>query len=511
MKQHRNLKIMVLLAFSLWLVAGVAQAADGPKWIGAFYVKGKVGLKWQPMDGVSEYNIYRKAGSGDFEKLAATEKTQHFDVDLTPGETFTYKIVVTGADGSELASIEKKVTIPGSTGDFKAPNWSGVRFDRNKIMLRWDQVPGAIAYNIYRSETSGGEYEVVGNATMQRHADSDNLENGKTYYYVVTALNDEFEETEYSEERSALFGTPVADAGEAEEIKIVDMPLTFLFDITQTEGNVDMNQPVDVFLNSTGDIYITDALNFMVNCYDNSGKYKFSFGEKTPSDMKDNPPEGTFAYPFTLFIDKNDDVFVTDIKNGDIQVFSADGKFKRRITVTVDEGMEQFRPNGLVVLEDGRMVASDAGNHRFVILDKDGKVLLSKGGRGSDPGQFIFPDELTVTDDGMICVVDVINCRIQEFDMEGNFIRAFGQAGQTAGTFGRPKGLVLDDKGQVWISDALANIVQIFTLEGEVKSAILGFEDEDLFLATPRGMFIRDGRFYIVNRLPHRVMVFQIG
>jgi sugar lactone lactonase YvrE len=502
------------------LVAGImpitdqVYASDGPKWIGAFHVKGRVGLKWQAMEGITEYTVYRKASKGDYEKLEATDKTQLFDAELTPGETYTYKIVVVGAAGAELTSIEKKVVIPGAEkGSFTPPQWSGVRFDRNKFLLRWDQVPGAMAYNIYRSSTSGSGYEVVGNATTQRYADSDNLERGETYYYVITALNEEFEETEYSEERSIKFGETFEQQAqeEVEAIVLEDLPLTYLFDITQAGGNADMNQPADVFVNSKGNIYITDALNFQVNCYDPNGAHLFSFGERTPSDMTDSPPQGTFSYPFTLFVDKNDEVYVTDVKNGDIQVFSPDGKFQRRITIAVDNGMEQFRPNGIAVLDDGRIVSTDAGNHRFVIIDQKGKVLLSKGSRGAEPGQFTFPDELIVTDDGSICIVDVINCRIQQFDMEGNFIRAFGQAGQTAGTFGRPKGLTLDKTGRIWVSDAMANIVQIFTMEGEVKSAITGFEDKDIFLATPRGMFIKDGRFYIVNRLPHRLMVFQIG
>lgn len=515
MSRMRALMLTAGLVAIIVLCVGLLQAADGPKWVGAFYVKGRVGLKWQAMEGVSEYVIYRKAGGGEFEKFASTDKTQHFDTELKPGETYAYKISVVGAGGSELISSEKKVTIPGSqAGEFNPPKWSGARFDRNKIMLRWDQVPGAIAYNIYRSTSSGEGYEVIGNATMQRYVDKGNVEQGSTYYYVITALNDEFEETAFSEERSVLFGMSKAELEAdkaASQIVLEELPLKFLFDITKTSGNKDMNQPADVFVNSKGNIYITDALNFQVNCYDNNGKYLFSFGERTPADMIGNSPEATFAYPFTLFIDKNDDVFVTDVKNGDIQIFSADGTFKKQIRVVVEEGMEQFRPNGLAVLDDGRMIATDAGNHRFVILDKDGKILLSKGSRGAEPGQFIFPDELVVSDDGTICIVDVINCRIQEFDMEGNFIRMFGQAGQTAGTFGRPKALTLDNSGRMWVSDALANIVQIFTIEGEVKSAITGFDDEDIFLATPRGMFIKDGRFYVVNRLPHRLMVFQIG
>ncbi len=515
MSRYRALMLTVGLIVITVMIAGQLMAAEGPKWIGAFYIKGRVGLKWQAMEGASEYTVYRKAGSGEFVKYATTAKTQHFDTELSPGEIYSYKISTVGSDGAELLSVEKKVTIPGApVGEFNPPEWSGLRLDRNKVMLRWDPVPGSIAYNIYRSNTSGSDYEVVGNATATRYADSDNLVRGETYYYVITGLNEEFEETEYSKERSFLFGISDEDLKtQEEENKIVleDISLKYLFDITKAGGNLNMNQPADVFVNSKGNIYITDALNFQVNCYDGSGKHLFSFGEQTPGDMVDNPPQGTFSYPFTLFIDKSDKVYVTDVKNGDIQVFTVDGKFVRRITVAVEEGMESFRPNGLAVLDDGRMIVTDAGNHRYVILDKDGKILSSKGERGSDPGQFVFPDELVVTDDGTICIVDVINCRIQEFDMEGNFIRAFGHAGQTAGTFGRPKALTLDNTGHVWVSDAMANIVQIFTLDGKVKSAITSFESDDIFLATPRGVFVKDGRFYVVNRLPHRLLVFQIG
>jgi sugar lactone lactonase YvrE len=506
-----------LVAIILVAIIGSAAMvfAEGPKWIGAFFVKGRVGLKWQAVTGVTEYTIYRMSVGGEYEKLVSTEKTQYFDSEVSPGSVYSYKIVITGADGAEAESEVKKVTIPGSkVGEFKPPTWSGARFDKDKVLLRWDAVPGAIAYNVYRSVTSGEGYEIVGNATSFRYVDRDGLERGTIYFYVVTALNEEFEETEFSEEQSVKFGFSAeeikAQEAAASNIHLVDTPLQLLFDVTKAGGK-NMNQPADVFVNSKGDIYLTDALNFQVNCFDSEGKYKFSFGEMTPTDEVDNPPPTTFSYPFTLFIDKNDQVYVSDVKNHDIQVFAPDGKFIKRITVDVEEGMEEFRPNGIVVLDDGRIISTDAGNHRFIIIDQDGKILFSKGEKGSDPGQFVFPDEMIVTPDNTICVVDVINCRIQQFDMEGNFLREFGEAGQSAGTFGRPKALTVDATGRLWVSDAMANLVQVFTIEGEVKSAIGIFEDENLLFSTPRGIFIKDGRFYIVNRLPHRLMVFKIG
>ena len=124
---------------------------------------------------------------------------------------------------------------------------------------------------------------------------------------------------------------------------------------------------------------------------------------------------------------------------------------------------------------------------------------------------FSFPSEVVVSDNGMISVIDQMGARVQQFDTEGNFIRSFGQAGYAAGQFGRPKGITVAEDGRLWISDGMANTIQIFTPEGEVKSAITGSDITEAQLTSPSGMFIRDGRFYLVTRLTGKVLVFEIG
>ncbi len=84
-KFSKSLNVTAVLAVA---AITIVAASEGSKWIGTFYVKGRVGLKWQAMDGISEYVIYHKAGGGEFEKFASSDKTQHFDTDLTPGEIY---------------------------------------------------------------------------------------------------------------------------------------------------------------------------------------------------------------------------------------------------------------------------------------------------------------------------------------------------------------------------------------------------------------------------------------
>ncbi len=485
MKSIIRNRIAIAIGLALITIAtATIAAADGPKLIAAFFVKGKVGLKWQMIDGVAEYQVYRKAQDGEFAVVSTTDEDHYFDTDIVPGNSYRYKIGIVGTDGKEAFSSEKLVAIPGGrdTGEFTPPKWVGMRLDQDKIYLNWDPTPGAIAYNIHRSSSSGSGYEVVGNSQSSKYADKSGLEKGTTYYYVLSALNADFEETELSEEQAIKYGMTMEEQeallAEAEKIELEPVHMEELFEVTGTGSGGPMNQPADVFVNSQGNIYITDALNARVNCFDPEGKLLFAFGEKTDDADFHDPPPSTFQIPFTLFIDSKDQVYVTDINGHDIQVFAADGTFIRRIKVQVEEGKAELRPNGIHVLEDSRIVLTDTGNHRFLIINQEGEILLSIGERGSETSQFLFPDELTVTGDNTICIVDVINCRIQLFNLEGEFIRTFGGVGQTAGTFARPKGITVDETGRIWVSDGMSSVIQSFTPEGEVKSALGSIDDD---------------------------------
>ena len=280
--RNKSRKVFCAAIVFAVLVTSTLAFAAGPNLVAAFFVKGKVGLKWQKIDGVDEYRIYRKPTSGDFEKIGTSDDDHYFDTDITPGTTYQYKVAIADETGAEVFSGLKTVTIPGQVGDFVSPVWVGARVDQGKVLLNWDDVAGAIAYNIYRSETTGANYEVVGNSQATTHADKADLESGVTYYYVLTAMNQEFEETPYSEEMSVKFGVSAAEreSARAQElaIQLDDIKLTHVTDLISVGGG-EMNQPADVYSNSRGQIFVTDALNSQVHCFD-SDKYLLSFGRK---------------------------------------------------------------------------------------------------------------------------------------------------------------------------------------------------------------------------------------
>lgn len=72
-----------------------------------------------------------------------------------------------------------------------------------QVSLAWDAAPGAASYNVYRSPVSGGGFIPLGNTAGTTFTDT-GLQNGRTYYYVVTGLDVAGNESAWSNEVSAL-------------------------------------------------------------------------------------------------------------------------------------------------------------------------------------------------------------------------------------------------------------------------------------------------------------------
>lgn len=512
MKSRKLVKSTIyLVLFIAFIWANIALSAEEPKILGAFFIKGKVGVNWQLADGASQYYIYRKTVDSEYQKIGESDKNHYFDTEIQPGGVYTYKVAAL-VGGAEKFSNEKSVTIPGG-GGFNPPEGLEGRVERNSILLRWGSVKGAMAYNIYRSTVSGSDYEIVGNAQAAKFSDKEGLERGGSYHYVVTALNAEFEETEYSIEVTFKYGMSAEEkaAIEAEENKVElnDLSLTNLFTISGYGDDEKLNFPADVYTSSDGNIYIADGRNPLVHCYDNNGKFLFSFGTFSGED---GISPGRFIRPFALFIDDKDQIYVSDVERHDIQIFDKNGGFIKQIKPTMKAGLEEFRPSSFHVLKDGRIVATDLSNERVLILSQDGAILkvIGSGNRGSGDGDFNQPDGVTVVNESIICVVDVLNFRVQEFDLEGNFIRSFGYAGKEPGAFGRPKEIAIDGNGWIWVSDAMSNMLSGFTPEGDIQS-IIGSAKDNIDISVPRGMFFSKDRVYIVSRSANKIEVFKIG
>jgi glycosidase len=136
---------------------------------------------------------------------------------LPDGITLTRKYIVGNGDSSIAPGAIKNVSIgPMSAVIFLsgnvdleapfAPTSLHVTNEGNaSVSLVWTSGSGSSGYNVYRSPLSGGGWIKVNSSLVGGTSfDDSNLQNAKTYYYVVTSLDGIGNESGYSNEVSAL-------------------------------------------------------------------------------------------------------------------------------------------------------------------------------------------------------------------------------------------------------------------------------------------------------------------
>jgi fibronectin type 3 domain-containing protein len=118
-----------------------------------------------------------------------TDKTTFTDQNLETGKTYYY--IVKGichakVDG-KVKTIYTQGTSASATTDLSAERPGGNLCRRASVSLRWTGGPEVESYIIYRSERENGGYAKVGQTDKTTFTDQ-NLETGKTYYYIVKGI-----------------------------------------------------------------------------------------------------------------------------------------------------------------------------------------------------------------------------------------------------------------------------------------------------------------------------------
>ncbi len=185
--------------------------------------------------------------------------------------------------------------------------------------------------------------------------------------------------------------------------------------------------------------------------FDENGKLIAAFGA------------GMFNYPHGLYIDADNNVWVSDgrAKNNGrghtVMKFSHDGKLLMTLgrPGVAGDGTDTFNaPSDILVAPDGSIFVADGHggdtNARIVKFDKDGKLIKTWGRKGKGPGEFDSPHGLAMDSVGRLFVADRSNSRIQIFDQNGNFLEEWRQ-------FGRPSGIYITKDDVIYVADSTSS------------------------------------------------------
>jgi peptidylamidoglycolate lyase len=120
--------------------------------------------------------------------------------------------------------------------------------------------------------------------------------------------------------------------------------------------------------------------------------------------------EKLFALPHSLTVDRNDDIWITDVAWHQVYKFSHDGKLRLTLGERGVAGVDTLhfnRPTDVAVAPDGTFYVSDGyENSRVVKFAADGKFLFQWGTKGKGPGQLDLPHGIALDASGRVFVVD---------------------------------------------------------------------------------------------------------
>ena len=229
---------------------------------------------------------------------------------------------------------------------------------------------------------------------------------------------------------------------------------------------------------------------------------------------------GLFIMPHGLTVDKENNVWITDVGLQQILKFSHDGKLLMKLGAARIAGNDSLHfnyPTDVAVAADGSFYVSDGyRNSRVIKFSKEGKFIFEWGKKGSGEGEFNTPHAIDLDSHGNVYVADRENNRIQKFDSKGNFltqwkngvaiqlyaltvdptndhvfavdyltvndtlikgsdvivfdsavkfINRFGRTGFYNGPICRYHDLTIDNEGSIYVGDILGNRIQKFRIK----------------------------------------------
>jgi DNA-binding beta-propeller fold protein YncE len=151
------------------------------------------------------------------------------------------------------------------------------------------------------------------------------------------------------------------------------------------------DQPTDVVVAPSGDIFVTDShrngRNNRVVRFTKDGRYVKEWGHKGSA-------RGELSEPHTIAIDSRGRLFVGDRENNRIQIFDQDGR-------VLDEWRQFGRPSGIFITKDDAIYVADSesgpdtGAHELTGIKKGIRIGSAKDGRVT---AFIEDSESTAPD-----------------------------------------------------------------------------------------------------------------
>jgi DNA-binding beta-propeller fold protein YncE len=246
-------------------------------------------------------------------------------------------------------------------------------------------------------------------------------------------------------------------------VKVFDSQGRYLFAFgSKGSQQGEFKSPLGIAADREGRIFVADSQNQRVQIFTPAGEWKQSIPVISAEG-------GRPADPTDIAIDESkQQMYVVDNDNHHILVYGLPGYKQIASWATEGERRDQLQyPFFIAAGVDSSVFVVDVINTRVQVYSPAGDVVATIGGWGVDLGQFYRPKGVCVDPDNQIFVSDSYLGVIQVFNRYGNFKGVLGDEKGAVLKWQTPVGIAVDDRGRLYVVDMMANQVKVYELSGE--------------------------------------------
>ena len=274
-------------------------------------------------------------------------------------------------------------------------------------------------------------------------------------------------------------------------------------------GEGQLALPRNMAVGANGRIYVLDSGNHRLQVFEQDGTFVMSWGSFGMEDGQFNEPWGIAV--------GDEYVYVADTWNHRIQKFTLDGQFVDSFGASGspdaesdDEGLGLFfGPRSIVLLEDGRLLVTDTGNHRMQVMDQDGNFQYQVGSFGNDLGQMNEPVGISQGPGENIYLADTWNSRVQQFTPDLFATSEWPVNAWDGTSINNKPYMAVDSAERVYVTDPEGYRVLVFNSDGTYVARFGTFGAGTTNFGLPNGIAIdADDNIYIADSGNNRILKF---
>lgn len=208
--------------------------------------------------------------------------------------------------------------------------------------------------------------------------------------------------------------------------------------------------PNAIAIDSNDIVYVGDFKKGVINVYNSEGQYLSSWDSETL---------GINLSPLSLAVDEKDYLYVAD-RGGKVVIISPKGNVMYQFGQPGSgRGLLSY-PNGIDVSEKGDIYVSDSGNKRIQIFDAVGKLKKVLDGSQLDVA---YPRGISLDKYNRLFITDLFGQKVSIVDANGQKVTEFGERGSDNGQFNFPNDVEIVGN-RVYVADRVNKRVAVFAL-----------------------------------------------